>query len=87
MPDSSPFLTPAQLAERWQISRSAVYKIPEGDLPRFRPTKGSKAIRFRIADVEEYEQRSQVVAIEGTRKWEPNEPMTFDVLRKFGFEG
>lgn len=45
----------AELAERWGVSEDTIRRIPENELPRFRPSPN--LIRFRVEDVIEYEQR------------------------------
>ncbi len=49
--------TAGDLAERWRISRDAVYRIPLAALPFLRvgPKRGAR--RYRREDIEGYEQR------------------------------
>ena len=50
-----PFLTPAQIAERWQCSdRKVRYMIERGALPAF--NLDGKLLRVHLKDVEEFEQ-------------------------------
>lgn len=44
-----------ELAERWGVSEDTIRRIPPEELPRFRPSPNT--IRFRVADVIEYEKR------------------------------
>jgi excisionase family DNA binding protein len=47
------FLTPKEIAARWRLSKSAIYRMKEtGHLPY---TQLGGAIRFNLADVEAYE--------------------------------
>lgn len=41
------------VAEKWGVSEDTVRRIPESELPRFRPSPGT--IRLRVEDVIEYE--------------------------------
>lgn len=50
---ASCLLTPEQLADRWQISRAAVYRLTrEGKVPVVRL---GKRYRYRLAAIEEFE--------------------------------
>jgi excisionase family DNA binding protein len=47
-------LTVKQLADRWQCSIAAIYKLVHSEaLPFFRI--GTKGLRFRLSDIEDYE--------------------------------
>jgi len=60
------FLTPDELAERWATSRSTIYrKLKEGDdMPSYmKLNTGPRArIRFRITEIEKWEQRHSSAA-------------------------
>lgn len=51
-------LTAKQVADRWRVSRSAVYAlVAAGELPHLRVGLGRGTIRIAAADVERYERR------------------------------
>jgi len=54
---SSPFcLSLEGLAKRWDVSRSTVKRVvARGEIPSFSP--GLRSVRFRMEDVEAYEER------------------------------
>jgi excisionase family DNA binding protein len=60
MPDhpAPTFLTPREVADRWQMGRSTIYEIiARGELPFYRL---GKSIRIALEDVEEYETAGRV---------------------------
>ena len=46
-------VTAAEIAERWQVHRDTVYRIPESELPSVK--LGPKTRRYRWTDVVAYE--------------------------------
>ena len=57
---ASQLLTPEQLCDRWQIEKTHLYRLcREGRLPS---VKLGKFYRFRIADIEQFEQSGGTLA-------------------------
>jgi len=52
------FITAEELAKRWGMHRDTVYKVPTTELPYMK--LGPNARRYRIEDVEAYEQAKVV---------------------------
>ena len=52
-PGRDSLVTAAEIAERWQVHRDTVYRIPESELPSVK--LGPKTRRYRWADVVAYE--------------------------------
>ncbi len=52
-PEPDSFITPAELAERWRVSRDWIYRLSADDLPFVRV--GWRR-RYRLADVVAYEE-------------------------------
>ena len=51
------FLTPAQLAERWQVSKATLYsKLSRGE-PMPKRFKIGNYVRFNIRDIEAFERK------------------------------
>ena len=48
------YLTPAQVAERWQVDPSTVYRLADSD-PSLPATKLGRSIRFRLDRLEAWE--------------------------------
>jgi len=55
--ESDLFYTADDLAERWRISRDAVYRISETLLPYLRLGPKGGARRYRPEDIKDYEHR------------------------------